>query len=472
LRIWTYLTLAVKCHRHVLVAALLSAVALVPEQPLAAEPPALVGGTVQRGDNLVIAGPQGARYQVPGGGEVTLSAGTKALVVQVPHKLTIGPGQHPWVYSVFLTEGRADVDMGPRKTHSAVFITSSHGLKAIVAQGKLSAVVRGDEASVVNLGGQVLTAVKNRWRGLAPHTVWSIRHRSSKPEVFPLPGPPRELHADTVLAAPAGKAALPRLEWSRVDGAASYEVRVVRANKVTPVVTVTTTATYLERQASRLSPGHYQVFVTSMDRRGFRGTSSAPLDLTVVGLVLPDGAFVTDDGSVQLGRGQNVRFAHASELRLSYSGSLGSLSGAEAVGLGRKSERVVLLRRPGTSDGAMFRLCRRQLRAEVVAGPKRLIWPGPAAKIEFELSNGTRPVPDWVEPQVTVTVNLKPIEASWTKTGSTWRTSVRPRRGGGPWVLRVEVTDQYGIPLGEDFLEIVGRKGPGGSFRSRSARGS
>jgi hypothetical protein len=420
----------------------------------------LIGGTVERGDKQVIAGPQGAKFRVPGGGEVTLTPGAKALVVQVPHKLTIGPGQHPWIYSVFLTEGQVDVDMGPKTTDSAVFVTSTLGLQAIVAQGKMSAVVKGDEASAVNLGGQVLTASKNRWRDLAPRTVWTVLRHGSKPVISELPGPPRQLLGDTVLAAPAGKASLPRLEWSAVGGATNYEVRVVRAGTSAPVVTFTTTANHLEREASRLPPGHYEVFVTPMDRRGFRGTSSAPLGLTVVGLMLPDGAVVADDGSVYLGRGQTAHFSYASDLRLSYSGSPGSLSGTEAVGLDQQQERVVLLRRPGTSDGAMFRLFQRQLRAEVVAGPKRLAWPGPAAKIEFALKNGQRPVPDWVQPKVTVTVNLKPIETSWKKSGSTWQTTVRPRRGRGPWVLRVEVKDQYGIPLGGDFLEIVGRPGP------------
>lgn len=418
----------------------------------------------------MIAGPLGAKYQVPGGGTFTLSAGAKALVAHIPHKLTIRAGQHPWTYSVFLTEGRVDVDMGPKVTRSAVFVTSTAGLQILGARGKFSVVATADEAAAANFGGQVMTAVNNRWRDLAPGKVWVSHRRSARVAASSLPEAPKAIEVSTVLAAPGGVTSLPSFSWSPVAGAASYEVRIVKEGERRAILAASTQTPEIAAQPCRLVPGHYQITVTPADVRGFQGAPSEPVRVTVVGVALPDGALVSRDGTVQLGAGQAAHFTYASDLKLSYSGSPGTLSGGEAVGLGRGFERVVLLRRPGTTDGAVFRLARRELRAEVTAGPKRLAWPGPAAEVRFELNNGRDPVPEWVKPNVSVTLNLQPVQTSWKRSGSTWSTTIRPRRGVGPWTLRVEVKDQFGVPLGEDLLEIVGNSTPGGPGAGRPGR--
>jgi len=50
---------------------------------------------------------------------------------------------------------------------------------------------------------------------------------------------------------------------------------------------------------------------------------------------------------------------------------------------------------------------------------------------------------------------------------------VPPARTAGPWVLRVDVKDQFGLPLGSDFLEIVGQPAKARTTkRAQASRGA
>ena len=40
--------------------------------------------------------------------------------------------------------------------------------------------------------------------------------------------------------------------------------------------------------------------------------------------------------------------------------------------------------------------------------------------------------------------------------GNSYVTKVAPRSGNGPWVVRVEVSDDFGDQVGRDFLELGG----------------
>ena len=54
-----------------------------------------------------------------------------------------------------------------------------------------------------------------------------------------------------------------------------------------------------------------------------------------------------------------------------------------------------------------------------------------------------------------VKLGIEPIEVAFTRDGNRLIGTVPPADKPGPWVLRVEVKDQYGSLLGRDFLEIA-----------------
>lgn len=67
-----------------------------------------------------------------------------------------------------------------------------------------------------------------------------------------------------------------------------------------------------------------------------------------------------------------------------------------------------------------------------------------------------QPIPDWLDVIPTVTLGIDPISVDWKREGRVLRATIPPNEEKkGPWVLRVEVADQYGVPLGRDFVEIV-----------------
>jgi hypothetical protein len=59
-----------------------------------------------------------------------------------------------------------------------------------------------------------------------------------------------------------------------------------------------------------------------------------------------------------------------------------------------------------------------------------------------------------------VTLGTTPIDVHWHRDGNVLTTDVAPRSGRGPWVLRIDVKDQHGIPLAHDFLEIAASRPP------------
>jgi hypothetical protein len=57
-----------------------------------------------------------------------------------------------------------------------------------------------------------------------------------------------------------------------------------------------------------------------------------------------------------------------------------------------------------------------------------------------------------------VFVNVSQVEPTWTHVGNTYSTKVTPTAGTGPWVVRVEVKDDFGDAAGRDFIELGSAK--------------
>jgi hypothetical protein len=110
---------------------------------------------------------------------------------------------------------------------------------------------------------------------------------------------------------------------------------------------------------------------------------------------------------------------------------------------------------------------RRALQAEVAISPKLAHWPGDPIDIKVTLSDATGVVDtSQVSPKIHVLVGLNEVSVPWAHSGRIWSTRLAPRNV-APTVLRVIAEDEFGTPIGRNFVEIdQGRSatvGTGGS---------
>jgi hypothetical protein len=100
-------------------------------------------------------------------------------------------------------------------------------------------------------------------------------------------------------------------------------------------------------------------------------------------------------------------------------------------------------------------LAPRTARARVEITPRRASWPKDEIDIRIALEDASGAVPSKLRMKPRVLLGLQPIGVKFVGDGARLHARVRPRSGSGPWVLRVEVEDQFGVSLGRDFVEIV-----------------
>jgi hypothetical protein len=99
------------------------------------------------------------------------------------------------------------------------------------------------------------------------------------------------------------------------------------------------------------------------------------------------------------------------------------------------------------------------LKAEVEIGPKTARWPGEALQVTVKLfDHRGRPITDELKTKPQVFVNVGQLEPTWIHSGNTYSAKIAPVNGAGPWVVRVEVSDDFGDQAGRDFIELGSAK--------------
>jgi hypothetical protein len=439
-------------------AVLIGTLSLFGRHASASNRPMLVEGGTEQLVGMFKAGPRGARYSIPGGAELVFRPGTQAHVAAVPQLLPLGPGRRTPTYSVVLREGRVDINVAPKRIRTAVLVAAPSELKAIVLKGRLAILASDGEASAANLGADVLTSVDDRWQSLEPGAIWTVSRGDPRGRKTKLVPAPDALSGRAILPGLTGQASIRDFSWGAVPGARAYSVTIVREGEKDPIGSLTTHSTKLPPTFGPLVPGRFELRVASIDALGLDGPASEPFPMRVLGVELPMGATAVDNATIELGRGQTVRFTETAGMLMRYAGMDSPLAGDSPIGLNGAHKRVLSLSYPGAFTGATVQLRPRKLAASIRCGPRDLTWPGPPATVSVELTNGGEPIPPWLELVFTATINLEPVDAEFTRQGNTLQATVADPGGSGPWVLRVEVRDQTGALLGRDFLEIEARR--------------
>jgi hypothetical protein len=243
--------------------------------------------------------------------------------------------------------------------------------------------------------------------------------------------------------------------WTPLPNAARYDVTVTRTGKDSSLISHQI-VTEAKASVDSLSAGTYSLVVSAVDKQGLVGSPSAPCALRVVGVETPEGATVSPDGAVILGRDQRVSLVSAEGVEISYGSSSLFMGAPSQLGLAHGERTTVRFRATGDTTETVLHLAPRGLHAAVDIGPRTAKWPLDHVTIQVDLYDTTgRPLPDESAIDATVTVNMTKVPVKWEQSGHALRATLSPGTPPGPWVVRAEVRDRHGDLLGRDFLEVA-----------------
>lgn len=360
----------------------------------------------------------------------------------------------------FLKSGRVEVDIkqapgGP----GAVLFLFDNDVSAVARVGKSEMVALPESVSVVTRDAQMLVAKDNKWKGLTPGLVRSFDFERGVVEQRPLAAPPNvSLNSSLAAVAPGERWDIPvRLQGQ--PNALRYQVELSYRTEDGRVerrqIDVMNPKTVLS--GTRL--GSYEVSARSVDRYGVMSQRSEPVPFRTFSYELPKAARA-EGNHVRMDKRQRLPLLAAEDLQMSYGRSDYFVKAPNNVGLQRGKRTLVRFRQPGSTDEAALILEPRDLRADVAITPRRPTFPRDALRVEVELfAEGSRPART-AEVEPTVTLNLNKLELDWTRKGNRLTTTVPPATGPGPWVVRVEVQDRLGNPVGRNFIEVAATPKP------------
>ncbi len=416
----------------------------------APEHPHPVAGTGKTRAGIFEAGRDGSTWALPGGIQVRLAAGSSMRMFQQPQLLQLAPGRRTRTYTVLLLSGAAYVDTGT--SDAAVLVTTRDKLSVIVRGGHAALATQSHERAVLNRNAQVLLAVGGgAYSDLAKGQAITVDAAGSV-QTRKRPAPPTFQPGPRVWVANSGLATLRGVTWSA--GAARYRVVLRKPNITTAPVTTVTREPKLP--ATAVPPGRYELRVTPLDAMGLPGKSSAAVHLHVVQPVVPAGSFLDARGIVRLGRGQGLTFAGSDGLSVSYGSDGRFRTLRDAVRLTDERPITVYFHAPGSLNLTKTRVEPRGIVARIDFSPKNATWPAQPLHIRVQLaSRRGEEVPAWITPKVRVLVGVEPVALGFTREGDQLVATLPAADSPGPWVIRVEVEDQYGIALGRNFTEVV-----------------
>jgi len=415
--------------------------------------PVVVSGSATNSAGLFSTNAEGAVIELPSRARLRVAPNSSLRVFPLPQLLALGPRARTWTWSFALQNGRVDVEL-PKTGRNAV-LTSMGKLSAIVTAGHAAFRVDGGEANAVNVEGDVRTLLNDHWQTVP--LGWMATLSKEEPNAVAKPGLPGPTltSAQRMWFAHSEAVAMHGFRWAVVPGAERYELRVRRLADGKVLDQKSTTKPEWDAGLTPVEPGRYSVALRSIDARGIEGTWSPESEVRVIGVVLPPGAYTTPQ-AIYLGVGQQVQFTNTAGLEMTYLGAGRYFPAAQGAGLYRGQKTVIGFRMPGVLDTAIARLEPRGIYADVQIGPQRALWPRDPISINIQLkSKNGGEIPEFVKVVPTVTLDLNPVEVNFEQDGHTLHAVVPPSSNPGPWVLRVDVADQYGVALGHDFLEIA-----------------
>ena len=399
---------------------------------------------------------EGTVKQLPGGALLHIAPGTRFELSRAI-KLQLAPTGSPQTVTqvVKLISGRVDVDIPASKTpKTAVLVQAPHKVSAVAKGGHSIAIADANRVTVAAVDGDMLAAAGNDWKTLPSGLVRGFVGVDPSYQETKVPGVPSLRIPQPLLLALGANSPDAHAEAAGVQEADHYHFNVWR---------VTDKGNEFVRQLdargpaaiSGLSPGQYQVTARAVDATGIFGQESAPSTLRLVGAELPAGARF-EDGAILLGQRARAKLIGAKGLEASYNASQTFVAVPDSVGLTRGESTLLRLREPGTVQEIRVGLEPRSLRADVQITPKHPHWPEDMLEVTVQLFDARgRAVPESTPVKPLVLVDVQPVEVTWMRSENTMHTFIPAPISRGPWVVRVEIADEFGDPAGRDFIEVA-----------------
>jgi hypothetical protein len=417
----------------------------------------VVSGEVIRLRGQWMSKSQPAELGLPGGGHIYLHDDTSASVLTDPQSLMLLPGKKTPTYSIILRRGLIDIDVpNENPARVAVAVGTPGEMRVVTLSGQSSIRVDGHNVTAVSYSG--LTTVSqglklSRLPNGVKRTYQGLNGFADRPllEATRWIGGRRVWIAATDASVPVSG-----YVWESVHGAAGYVVSLRDLGSQRTACQARVSAPVVESFQQPLGPGRYEVDIAAVDVEGFVSGNHTKFPVTVVGLELPGGAVTLPKDTVMLAAEQQIRLTCAEGLTLTTADHRNGVAATEPFGLAGLDRAAILIHPPGGGDTSTLTLVRREPLVSAWVGPKFATWPDDAVQLQVSFVDGNgRPIPHHIKPSVRVLLGVDPVDVEWDKQGSLWQAQLQPTKGAGPWVVRLEVVDQYGMIIGRDFAEIA-----------------
>ncbi len=415
--------------------------------------PTLVAGHADNLQGLYTTTAESADIELPSRARLHIAPNSAVRVFPLPQLLALTPGPRTWTWSFAVQSGRVDVDL-PKAGRNAVLVNLGR-LSAIVTAGHTSFRNVDGDATAANGEGEMRTLLNDHWQTVP--LGWQATLGKEDPNAVAKPGLPSPALAtgQRMWFSPSENVAVHGYKWNPVPGATRYDIRLRRHSDGKVLDQRGLSKAELSESLAPVEPGRYSLALRSIDTRGIEGSWGPENEIRVIGVVLPPGAYSTSQ-AIFLGTGQQVQFTNTEGLEMTYLGAGRYFPAAQGAGLYRGQRTVLGFRMPGVLDTVIARLEPRGIYAEVKIGPKKALWPRDPISIAVQLKSKTGgEIPAFLQAVPTVTLGTDPVDVNFEQDGNTLHAVVPPSTKPGPWIVRVDVADQYGVDLGHEFLEIA-----------------
>jgi hypothetical protein len=404
----------------------------------------------------VLVGPDGLLAELPGQIRVRIAPGSQVSVERKTElKLTAGP---PTTCHVLrLASGRVDFEVPERKmlSSSVVILVFGPRRTGAVSQGGSGAVVASDKkVTIANFSGKMSSAVDDQWQPLSAGWARTIDDADRTGSSHRILAPPEIGQEDDFLLALDGSAPVARVTLKPIPAAKTYELTLVDLARESERSIRRWESTTAEFVLEGLEGGSYGLRARAIDARGLPGYPSALARLHVLHVGLPKGGAVRED-QIELSPDQHILLRGTEGVFLSY-GGMDYLPAPPRISLASTKPVRVQFKLGAGDVRALLTLIPRKIRADISIRPRQAKWPEDEIDIVVRVENaGQRSVPLSCRVVKQVTINAQPVALRWTRRGMTWRASVPTQPMPGPWVLRVEVSTEFGERLGRQALEVA-----------------
>lgn len=414
--------------------------------------PTLAAGKVSSSAGAVVAGPDGAEWLIPGGARLAASPGAELRVIGAPQRLALGPRKNTPGYTVMLRRGEVRVFV-PEGGKSAVVIGAPRKTNVLVVSGTASVAASDERVLVANADGETSFRIgPDPLRPLKPGMLRQVDSAGGAHR--PLAASPASMELPSVLLAFDGQAPSPAMRWPAAAGASGYRVEI-RDEKGRSVEQRELASTALEARAFRLVPGTYSARLVGLDPSGLEARAPVERSFRVVGVSVPERGYVDTDGVLHFPAGRRIALSNTDGIEVTYGAGTFFAAAPSTLEVARAEPRLVRFRARGEKAESRLWVVPHKAHAKVEFGPALPTWPGDPLEIRVRVAQGASSSPlGEIEARPKVLVGVDPVPVEFTREGGTLRGVLPPQSGKGPWVVRVEVEDESGIPLGRDFIEV------------------